>query len=341
MSLIGRRSIPVGLVAVALLVTGGAAVAVTAAYFELKPSPTTAGPGALTLTDDLGRSVTVPGNATRVATLSPSIVDSMVRLGLRERIVAVDCYSPAFGGLDADYSPDQIANWSLTSSMCVQVGPTLDVEALLAAAPSLVLASTIISVAEVEEIQQTYHIPVVMLQPSTLGGVAVDVSLLGEIFHVTAAANTLNAQLQVSLAKAAAVATNLTFNGTPFPTVLVTYSVDPAGSPSPGYFTFGPGTFGESLIELASGTSISANATLPYPILSGDQVLLSDPQKIVYGVGFGVDLSSFQAGPNWDQLGAVSSGATFAMNSNYLTEPDPTMILLGLPQLLAILHPGL
>jgi hypothetical protein len=28
------------------------------------------------------------------------------------------------------------------------------------------------------------------------------------------------------------------------------------------------------------------------------------------------------------------------MDSNYFTEPDPTMILVGLPQLIGILHPG-
>jgi ABC-type Fe3+-hydroxamate transport system substrate-binding protein len=117
--------------------------------------------------------------------------------------------------------------------------------------------------------------------------------------------------------------------------VLVTYSVD-----TNGYWTFGPGTFGESLIELAAGTSVSANATIPYPELSGEQVLASDPEYIVYGTGFGLNESFYAGAPFWSQLSATQDGRTIGMDSNYFTEPGPTMVLVGLPQLIDVLHPG-
>lgn len=325
---------------VGLLLAAGVAVATTSVYYELRPA-STASTGTngtartVTLTDDLGRRVTVPFDPGRVVVLGPSIMDSMFRLGLRDRVVGVDCYSPAFGGLTADYSAGQIANWSLTSSMCVQVEP-LVTEQLLNLTPTLVLAATIVSVADVETISTTYGIPVVMLQPPTLSGIEVDVSLLGEIFGVGTAARSLNAELSESLANASAVQTSLSDNGTPFPTVLVTYDVD-----SDGYWTYGPGTFGESLIELASGTSISANATLEYPELSGEQVLASDPQVLIYGTGFGLEESYYATAPFWSSLSAVTGGHAYGLNSNYLTEPDPTMVLVGLPLLLGLLHPGL
>lgn len=350
-----RRTIPLALFAVALLVVAGVAVAGTAAYLELRPTGQTTGtmpgtgltnstnrtpPATLTVTDDLGRTVTVPYDPARVATLSPSLVDIMFRLGLRSHIVGVDCYLASAGGLGEDYSADQVANWSLSSALCVQVAPTFDFEALLADGPQLVLASTIISVADVEEIQDTYHIPVLMLQPPTLSGIEVDDSLLGEIFGVNATAAALNAQLQFELAVAQNITTNLTDQGAPLPTVFVTYYVDPASSTYPGYYSYGPSSFGESLIELAGATSICANATMPYPFLTGDQLLLTNPQIILYGTGYGQNLSTYAAGPDWSLLGAVQNHSTFGINSNWLTEPDPTMILQGLPYLLALLHPG-
>jgi iron complex transport system substrate-binding protein len=328
-----RRSVPLTWFVVALVVVAGAAIAATSVYFALRPTTT---PGSLTLTDDLGRTVTVPRDPARVAVLSPSIMDTMYRLGLRSHVVAVDCYSAAFGGLSADYSPDQVALWGLSSSMCVQVGPTLEPEQLLNLTPQLVLASTLLSIAEVETISQVDHIPVLMLQPPTLSGVLVDVAQLGEIFGVSTAASSLQDQLKAELGNATAVGANLTAAGAPFPTVLVTYSVD-----ANGYWTFGPGTFGESLIELASASSISANSTLPYPEISGEQVLAANPTYVVYGTGFGLNESSYSSsGPFWSQLGAVRSGHAVGLDSNYLTEPDPTMILVGLPALLALLHPG-
>ncbi len=327
-----RGTVPLAWFAVGLIVVAGLSVVGIATYYALRPdSPT----GPLTVTDDLGRTVTVPADPSRVVVLGPSIMDSMYRLGLRSHVVGVDCYAPSLGGLSSDYSTDQVALWNLSSSMCVQTGPTFDVEELLALGPQLVLAATIVSVAAVEQITQTYHIPVAMLQPATLTGVVLDDQLLGEVFEVPGAASALTQSLQSALSRAASLQNNLTANGTPFPTVLVTYSAD-----ANGYWSFGPGTFGQSLIELASGASISANATLPYPELSGEQVLASDPEFLVYGTGFGINESTYAGGPFWSQLTAIQDGRAVGMNSNYFTEPDPTMILVGLPQLISVLHPS-
>jgi iron complex transport system substrate-binding protein len=335
-----RRTVPLALFLVTLLIVAGTAIAGTAAYLELRPSSATL-PGAITLTDDLGRTVQVPSDPSRVVVLGPSIMDTMYRLGLRNHVVGVDCYAAAAGGLSDDYSPDQVQLWNLTTSMCVETAPDFNFEALTNASPSLVLASTIVSVAAVGEIQDQFHIPVVMLQPPTLSGIEVDVSLLGQIFGVPAVAEALNAPLQVDLGQAQNVTTNLTDAGSPLPTVLVTYSVDPASGDYPGYYTYGPGSFGESLIEEAAGASIGANSSLPYPLLTGDQVLIADPQVIVYGTGFGLEESTYATGPDWGQLTAVVNGTAYGMNSNWLTEPDPTMVLEGLPDLLHLLHPSL
>ncbi len=315
-------------VVVLLLVVAGGAVAATATYYALQPSST---PGSIHLTDDLGRAVTVPYDPQRVAVLGPSIMDIMFRLGLRSHVVGVDCYAAVDGGLSADYSPDQVALWNLSSSMCVQVGPTFVPSMLAALGPQLVLAATIVSVSAVQEISSNLHVPVVMLQPPTLSGILVDDDLVGEIFGVGSPANALNAELSTELYDA----TNFTSSQLTLPTVLVTYSVDASG-----YWTFGPGTFGTSLIEVAGGASISASATTPYPELSASQVLLDNPQLIVYGTGFGLNESYYASGPDWSSLGAVVAGNVTGIDSNWLTEPDPTMILEGLPALQATFYPG-
>lgn len=315
---------------VGLLIVAGVAIAGTAAYSALRSSgPAT--PGNLTVTDDLGRTVVVPLDPERVAVLSPSIMDIMFRLGLRSHVVGVDCYAAADGGLAEDYSPDQVALWGLSSSMCIQIGPTFAPEMLENLTPQLVLASTIVSVAEVETISTTLKVPVVMLQPPTLSGILVDVDLVGTIFGVSSEAAALNAKLSAGLYNATVVTGNLST----LPTVLVTYYADPNG-----YWTYGPGSFGESLIEIAGAIGAGANATLPYPELSPAQVLVANPSVIVYGVGFGVNESTYTAGPLWSEFSAVKNGNLTGIDSNWLTEPDPTMILDGLPTLLAAFHPS-
>lgn len=323
-----RRTISLAWATVLVLVVGGVGVAGTAAYYVLQPSTT---PGTLHVTDDLGREVTVPADPARVVVLGPSIMDEMYRLGLRSHVVGVDCYAAALGGLSDDYSPDQIALWNLSSSMCVDVAPTFAPETLVNLTPQLVLASTIISIAEVEEISSELHVPVVMLQPPTLSGILVDDSLIGTIFGVTSAASALNAQLSSELYNA----TEASAAAVSYPTVLLTYSAD-----ANGYWTFGPGTFGESLLEITGATSISATATTPYPELSAAAVLYANPQRIIYGTGFGLNESSYSGGPDWSEFSAVQDGNVTGIDSNWVTEPDPTMILEGVPALLGIFHPG-
>jgi iron complex transport system substrate-binding protein len=330
------RTVSVTVLIVLLLVVGGLAIAGTAAYLTLRPTHTAPAanpsntPKTVTVTDDLGRTVTVPYDPNRTVVLGASIMDIMFRLGLRSHVVGVDCYAAADGGLAEDYSPDQISLWGLTSSMCVQTGPTFVPEMLANETPQVVLAATIVSVAMVEEITSQLHIPVVMLQAPTLSGVLVDDDLVAEIFNATAAATTLNAQLSVELANV----TNFTSNLYTLPTVLVTYSVD-----ANGYWTFGPGSFGESLIELAGAESISANTSTPYPELTPAQVIFDNPSWIIYGTGFGLNESTYAGAPDWSAIPAVAAGNITGMDSNWITEVDPTMILVGLPALVNVLHP--
>ena len=333
------RRVPTSLFVTALIIAGGISVAGTAAYFELRPVQ--APSGSLVVTDDLGRAVAVPLDPARVVVLGPSVMDSMFRLGLRDRVVGIDCYAPALGGLGADYDPAQVANWSLMPSMCVQTGPEFNVEELLNLTPRLVLATTIVSASAVEEIQLTDRIPVVLLQPATLGGISYDVQLLGEIFAIGSPAAALEGRLQAELGNVTVAVANWSAQGHPYPSSLLTYYATPVGAPEPGYWTYGPGTFGESLVELAGGASISANSTTPYPELSGAQVLASNPFVIVYGTGFGVDLSAYQQGPDWSSFAAVQQHRAFGLDSTLLTEPDPSMVLMGLPTLVALLNPGL
>jgi ABC-type Fe3+-hydroxamate transport system substrate-binding protein len=332
------RSIPLTLFAVALLIVAGAAIAATAAYYELRPA--NAPPGAISITDDTGRTVAVPVNPHRVVVLAPSVMDSVARLGLRSHVVGVDCGTPAGGGLLVDYNASQVVQWNLASSMCIETSPAVNIPQLLNFSPDLILASTITSVADVEEVSTTYHLPVVMLQPSTLGGIAVDVTLLGEIFQASDASQRLVAQLQAALGSAASRVANATATGDPLPTLLLTYYADSSAAPTPGYWTYGPNSFGQSLIEFLGAASIASAAPFPYVELSGDQVLAAQPWAVIYGTGFGIDVGTYEQGPHWSDLSAVQAGRAWEIDSNLLTEPDPTMVLVTVPVMLQLLHPS-
>jgi len=68
-------------------------------------------------------------------------------------------------------------------------------------------------------------------------------------------------------------------------------------------------------------------------------VLVANPDFLVYGTGFGLNESYYATAPFWGQLTSVQTGHARGMDSNWVTEADPTMILAGLPMLFALFYP--
>ncbi|HEV2429519.1 MAG TPA: ABC transporter substrate-binding protein [Thermoplasmata archaeon] len=320
-----RRVVSLPLVVLAVVLVAGASAGATAIYLELRGrSPSH---GGVTVTDDLARTVQVPSNPARVVVLGPNILDTVFRLGLRDHVVGVDCSNASLGGLEGDYTPDQVSRWGLTPSLCILTYPEVRSADLLNVNPQLILASSIVSVSLLEGFSSTYGIPVVFFGPATLGSVVYDVEMAAEIFDHPAAAPPLVAQLQTALSRSTSFLTNLTNNGTTLRSVFMTFYPIAAGEPGAGYYSYGPGSFGQSLIELAGGVNIAGNASTSSPELSGSQVLYDDPSVVVYGTGFGIDAAQYAQGPDWGQFPAVRNGNATGVDVTLITEVDPTMLL--------------
>lgn len=339
-----RASVPLALLVAAVLITAGAAIAATAIYFDLRPGPAAQAPGVgpnrTSVVDDLGRTVEVPLNASRVVVLAPSVMDLVYRLGLRDRVVGIGCTTSETGGIENEYSPNQTALWDLSASMCIADYPSLDTSAVALLEPQLVLASTITSLADVTTLTTTYGLPVVLFAPSTLEGIVGDVRVMTEMFPTTLAVGTvLEANLETTLVNATNFDTGLSNNGTPIPSVLLTY-----GFYTGEYYTFGPGTFGQSIVDLAGGASVSAGLPLEYAGLNASAILLDQPTVILYGTSWndpylvaGQTPSVWtNTAPYWSQL----NGTKIPVDVTLMTEADPTMIL-ALPWFLHDLHPSL
>ena len=320
------RRVPVPLLAlgVALL------VAVAAITVGVLSGSTGAAPShGITVVDDYGRSVTVPAPAKRIVVLIASAMDIVYSLGLRSSVVGVDC-GPG-NDYTADYTPGQVANWSLAGLACVSALP-FSAASIQILNPQLVVAGPGISVSDLNTLQQTDGIPSLGLNPSNLSGILRDVTLVGALTGSATAATHLDAALNASLAQDQ----DLRSLAGPAPSVLMTYYDDPTG-----YYTFGPGSFGQSLLNAAGGQSITANDTQANSgEISGSFVLEANPDLIIVGTGFGLGVGNYSVGPYWAQLSAVSQGKVYGFDVTLLTEPGPAMIF-GIPSLMALLHPGI
>jgi len=171
-------------------------------------------------------------------------------------------------------------------------------------------------------------------------GIVGDVRLMAGMFPASAArATALESTLEGALVNATNFVNGLSTNGTPIPSVLITY-----GFYSGEYYTYGPGTFGQSIVDLAGGASIAAGLPLEYAGLNASAVLLDQPTVVLYGTSWndpylvaGQTPSVWTStAPYWSEL----NGTKVPVDVTLVTEADPTMVL-ALPWFLHYLHPTL
>lgn len=326
------RLVPLTLVAAVVVVAAAVSIGGTAAYYDLRPSST----GGTVVVDDLGRKVSVPIDPHRVVVLAPNVMDIVYRLGLRASVVGVGCTASLPGGILNEYSPNQTSLWSLTNASCVADYPELDTGDVALLSPQVVLASTITSALAVDQLQTTYGIPVVILAPSSVEGIIGDVRIMAQIFpEAQGVATQLEGKLADTLSNATTWDANFSENNVSIPTVLLSYWFD-----SGGYYTYGPGSFGDSLITLAGGDNIASSVPLLYAELNASVALVDQPQVLLYGTSNdsylvdGETPSVWSSAPYWGEL----DGTKVAVDVTLVTEADPTMILF-VPVLMHWLHP--
>lgn len=293
-------------------------------------SPTSG--ASISVIDDAGRTVTEKSVPHRLVVLAPSAMDVVFRLGLRSEVVGIDGGPADAGGVATDYSPDQIQAWGLANLTVVTWEPNIDIETVLALNPGLVVGGIGTPLTGLETLWTQDGIPTVYLSPPTLAGVEYDVSIMGTLTGTTSAAASLNAQMETSLV----ADQNMLDSISAVPRAFLTYYPD-----SGGYWSFGPGTFGNDLLVQAGATSITANDTYADEgEISGSYILAAQPDVIIVGIGYGITEQNYSMSPDWSQFSAVQNNHVIQVDANDLSEPDPTMVL-WLGTLITLLHPEL
>ncbi|MCL6528127.1 MAG: ABC transporter substrate-binding protein [Thermaceae bacterium] len=262
-----------------------------------------------TLTDDLGRSVTLKAAPKRLVVMLPSLTETICALGACGRIVGVDTYSnfpeavnklPKVGGL---YDPN--------------------LEAILALKPDLVLISVY---GKLQEPLEKAGVPTFALKIESYDDIARTTRLLGQILNLRSEAERLIAKIQAQVyaveAKAAATKDR--------PTVY--YEIDPTP------YTAGPDSFIGVLIAKARGVNIIPKELGAFPQISPELVVQKNPDVIVLTHP---GLADLKKRPGWSGIKAVKTGRICDFSSqaddDLLSRPGPR-VAQGLQLLVTCFH---
>jgi len=261
-----------------------------------------------TLTDDLGRSVTIKAAPQRIVTLLPSSTETLCAMNACTRLVGVDDYSdfpelvkrlPKVGGL---YNPNP--------------------EAIVALKPDLVVVS---KYGRLHETLERAGVTTLVVKPETYDDIFRTARLLGRALGIEAQAERLIARIQqevYALESKAAKATQR-------PTVY--YEIDPTP------YTVGPDSFIGVLISKARGQNIVPKELGLFPKISPELVVQKNPEVIVVTHPAAADLAKR---PGWANLAAIRNKriCTYTgQQNNLLSRPGPR-VAQGLQLLLECFH---
>jgi iron complex transport system substrate-binding protein len=277
-------------------------------------------PAAIRLTDGTGKEIVLSAPAERIVSLGPSNTEILFAIGARDRIAGCDQSS--------DY-PEEAKPLATISA---QYG-TLDVEAVTALEPDLVLAAEIITPEQVQSMRAVGLTVFYLDNPKTLPeGLFENIRKVAALAGRSAQAETLIASLQMRVdavkRKAAGAAA----------APLVYFELDATDPLSP--YTAGAGTFIDILIALAGGRNLAAD--LPsWPKISSEEILRRNPDIILLAdAAFGVTVESVAQRPGWKNLTAVQNGAVYAVDGNLVMRPGPRLVD-GLETIAPLIHPEL
>ena len=267
------------------------------------------------VTDEMGRTIRIPVNPTRIVSLAPSLTETVYALGAEDRLVGDTNY--------CDYPPD--------AQKKTKVGGVVDpnLEEIAALHPDLVLVTKNGNRLEVVRALENLHIPAYSTAlPSKVGEIITSTEKLAEVLNVPGAGKTVAEDMQSKLS-----ALQAKLNGLAPRRVLFVVWTEPL-------ISVGRQTFIADALLKAGAVSI-VDSSQDWPQISLEEVVHLQPDYLVFAPSHTdeaqKDFESLANLPGWRILTAVREHH-FAVISDAVVRPAPRIVS-AIEELARQLHP--
>ena len=258
----------------------------------------------LTVTDMMGREITLEGPAARIVALTASDVEIIYALGAGDLLVGRGEY--------CDY-PAEVLDKPVVKS-----GAETNLEEILALEPDVVIMATMAQTVDQVNALEEAGVKVIVSDAQNLDGVYTAVTLIGQIVGKNDEAAALVKEMQDTFegikAKASDSGKTIYFEVSPLEW---------------GLWAAGKGTFMDELAAICGLTNAFADVD-GWGAISEEQVFEKDPDYIVttsmyWGEG-PTPVEEIMGRAGWDKLNAVQNNRIFNADSNEITRPGPRLM---------------
>ena len=260
-------------------------------------------PAGITVTDMMGREVTLDAPASKVVALSAGECEIVYALGAGELVVGRGEY--------CDYPAEVLDVPS------VQSGYDTNIEQIIALEPQVLLMSTMAQTDEQVQQLEAAGVRVVVSDAQDIEGTYTAISMIGELVGRQAEAASIVESMQKTFDEIRANAGDGTKS--------VYFEVSPLQY---GLWTAGSGTFMDEIANMLGLTNCFADVT-GWGEISEEQVLERNPDYIVtismyYGEGPTPE-EEILSRTGWENVTAVKNGKILNLPNNELSRPAPRL----------------
>ena len=271
----------------------------------------------MTLTDQMGREVTIENLPERIVSLAPSNTEILFALGLEDKIVGVTDY--------CDY-PEAAKNKEKIGGFSEP-----NIEKIVSLKPDLVLA-TDMHQKPVEELEKL-NIPSVVLDPKDFDDMFDSIEIIGKATGHQNEAMMLVKDLKERIKNVEDTVAKIPTDKQP----KVYYELWPSPITSTG-----PGTFVDDIIQRAGGENIAKDAKKAYPQYSQEMIVAKNPDIIIFSHhgSSNQSVEDILTRQGWENISAIKNEKVVYLDENLVQRATPRLVD-GLEQFVKIIHPEL
>lgn len=281
-----------------------------------KPSPT---PAMITISDGLGREITLAEPAQKIASLAASNTEILFAIGAGEQVVARDAFSD-FPEAAMEVT-DIGGGWG-----------EIDTETLLSLDPDLVLAAEINAPEQVQALEELGLTVFYLANPDDIEGMFDNLLIVSALTGRESEAQALIYNLET---RVAAIDEKIAGEAKK---PLVFYELDGTDANAP--WTSGEGTFIDLLIARAGGLNLGNVLADAWAQISIEELITQNPDIILLGdyVWGGVTPEDVASRAGWEAIAAVQNERVYPFDDNLVSRPGPRLVA-GLEVLAELFHP--
>lgn len=272
----------------------------------------------VTITDDLGRKVTIKTEPKRIVSLAPSNTEILFFLGLGDRVVGDTTY--------CDH-PEE-------AKLITKIGGFKDpsLEKIVVLKPDLILATGMHE--QLIKGLEDAGLDVLVIKPNTIEGIINTFQLVGRAAGVEDKAVILTKDLKDRVNAVSEKTGKIPANERP--TVYYEMWYEPLMS-------VGRDSMVGQIIELAGGINIADDCIEQYPQLSEEVIVAKNPEVMINSYGHDAKIitpEEIAARKGWQEIAFVKNNRIYTIDSDCLTIAGPRIVE-GLEKMAEYLYPEL